>query len=592
MARLLATDPVLPPPNILWLVLEDTSPRFLGPYGDPLARTPVADSLARKGLVLDRVYTAPVCAPSRSSLATGRYASSMGTHHMRSTRPLPDGVRFFAEYLRDAGYYCTNNAKTDYNTSTSWDRAWDENSPAAHWRKRTPGQPFFAIFNFNQTHEQHLHARRKLVTDPARVRVPAFLPDTPVVRADLAQNYDNVAAGDALAGEILAGLEADGLAENTIVFYYSDHGGGVAGSKRFLNDAGTHAAVLAYFPPRYAHLAPAQPGSRITELIHFVDFGPTMLSLAGVPAGPQFQGRAFAGPARTAAPEYAFAFRGRMDERFDESRAVMDGRYRYVRNYHPDRPWGQRIEYLWRAGTMQEWQVHHRSGVLNAAQRRFFEPKGTEELYDERDDPDNVRNLAADPRCRETLLRLRAALRRHQLAVRDTALLPETMMIALAAGRSPAVVATDDQAYPLARLLDVVDAMQLGDADASVRALRAAHGDTSAVLRYWAAVAALVRPEAFDARTLLDDADATVRLAAAEAVLRQGGDQTALQVVEKAVRQKELPELCLFALNVLERLPGKPPSGLRPLLGEFSAFEGDGGMDYYISRASRLLLER
>jgi uncharacterized sulfatase len=185
-------------PNILWLVSEDNVATTVGAYGDPLARTPNIDRIAAGGIVFDHCYSSSaVCAPTRSSIITGRYASGMGTQHMRSQRPLPEGVKFFPEFLRAAGYFTTNNAKTDYNTSSSWNPAWNENNKTAHWRHRAAGQPFFAIFNFEQSHESNLHKRTPLVTDPAKVRVPAYLPDTPTVRADIAQYYDCVARADA-----------------------------------------------------------------------------------------------------------------------------------------------------------------------------------------------------------------------------------------------------------------------------------------------------------------------------------------------------------------------------------------------------------
>ncbi|HEX9786139.1 MAG TPA: sulfatase [Opitutaceae bacterium] len=327
-------------PNILWLVSEDNTCDYVGPYTDSsgLAHTPHIDSLARDGITFDRAYTQPVCAPSRNTIITGRYASAMGTQHMRSNQPLPEGVRFFPELLREAGYFCTNNAKTDYNTRTSWAHAWDENSNTAHWRHRKPGQPFFAVFNFEQSHESRLFLRQPLTTDPAKVRVPAYLPDTPAIRADIAQYYDLVGQADRAIGRVLAQLEEDGLMEETIIFYYSDNGGAVAGTKRFLNEAGTHVALVVRFPEKYAAMAPAKPGTHSDELVNLVDLAPTVLGLAGLPLAPQFHGRAFAGPARSPAPEYSYFFADRIDARYNLVRAVTDGRYRYIRNYHPDRP--------------------------------------------------------------------------------------------------------------------------------------------------------------------------------------------------------------------------------------------------------------
>lgn len=577
-------------PNILWVVSEDNTFNYVGAYGDPLARTPNVDRLATAGVVFDRAYTAPVCAPSRSTIITGRYASSLGTQNMRSTRPLPPGVRFFPEALRAAGYFCTNNDKTDYNTSTSWAQAWDENSQTAHWRHRRPGQSFFAVFNFMQSHESRLLGGQPLVTDPAKVRVPAYLPDTAAVRADLARYYDCVARADAAIGQVLAELKADGLADDTIVFYYSDNGGAAAGSKRFLNEAGTHVALIAHFPEKFRQLAPGAPGTHSAELVNYVDLAPTVLSLAGVPALPQFQGRAFAGAARSAPPEFTYMFADRMDERYNLSRAVTDGRYRYIRNYYPDRPWGQRVDFLWQLASTREWELHHTAGVLAAAQRRFFEPSPAEALFDCEADPDNVHDLSTEPGQAARLQRMRTALREHLLQIRDTGFMPEPMMIEAAASGSPAVIAGSDDRYPLARLLELLDGLQLGPPlDAGKDAMAAAH-DPLAVVRYWSAVAALRGEPATYVESLLEDSDAIVRVTAAEALLRRSEHPAAMQVLEAAVRQARQPELRLFALDAFVRTKRDCPQTLAPLIGQFAASDEFGGFNYYFARLARLLL--
>lgn len=579
-------------PNILWVVSEDNSATTVGPYGDPLARTPNIDRLAAGGITFDRAYsTSAVCAPTRSSIITGRYASSLGTQHMRSQQVLPEGVKFFPEFLRAAGYFTTNNAKTDYNTSSSWTGAWNENNKNAHWRHRAAGQPFFAVFNFEQSHESRLHKREPLVTDPAKVRVPAYLPDTPTVRADLAQYYDCVSRADAALGQILKQLADDGLAEDTIVFYYGDHGGAVSRSKRFLYENGTHPPLVVHFPKKYQHLAPGAAGSRNGELVNFIDLAPTVLSLAGVPLPAQFQGRAFAGAARSPAPEFTFMFRDRMDERYDLARAVTDGRFRYIRNYYPNQPWGQHLDYLWKQASMSEWAKLAADGKLNATQRAFFEAKPAEELFDCTTDPDNVRNLAADPAARPQLVRLRAALRAHLVATRDTGFMPEPLMTAWAGKGSPAVAAADEKRYPLARLLDQLDALQLAgppSADALGIALRA----PEAVLRYWGAVAALraaVLPE--NAAALLTDEQLVVRLAAAEVVLGKRSDATAWAVIERGLKEAANPAERLFAINVAARIAGGPPAMLKPTLEVILAVPPpkDGGEDYTARAVEDLL---
>jgi arylsulfatase A-like enzyme len=576
-------------PNILWVVSEDNVFTTVGPYGDPLARTPNVDRLAKGGIVFDHCYSSSaVCAPTRSSIITGRFASSMGTQHMRSQRPLPEGVKFFPEYLRAAGYFTTNNAKTDYNTSSSWAAAWNENNKSAHWRHRAAGQPFFAVFNSELSHESQLHKRVPLVTDPAKVRVPSYLPDTPTVRADIAQYYDCVSRADAALGKIIDQLKADGLEEDTIIFYYGDHGGAVSRSKRFLYENGTHPPLVVHFPKKYQHLAPAAPDSHMTELVNFVDFAPTLLSLAGVALPAQFQGRAIAGPARTAAPAFTFMFRDRMDERYDLARAVSDGRYRYIRNYYPSQPWGQHLDYLWKQASMAEWSKLFAAGKLNATQRAFFENKPAEEFFDCANDPDNVRNLAADAAFRPQLQRFRAALREHQLAIRDTGFMPEPLMIAWAGKGSPAVVAADEKRYPLARLLAQIDALQLS-AQPDADALKAALSAPEAIVRYWGAVAALRATVAPDVTALLADSEPVVRLAAAEVVLRRGDNAVAWAAVEAVLKDASQPEGRLFAVNVVARIPRAAPDSIKAIAAQIAVSTAPNGAENYLARAAEFL---
>tara|TARA_R110002049_G_scaffold4601_5_gene32518 strand:+ start:720071 stop:723112 length:3042 start_codon:yes stop_codon:yes gene_type:complete len=573
-------------PNILWVVSEDNSPEYLGAYGNTLARTPNIDRLAEKGIVFDHVYTAPICAPSRSTIITGVYASSLGTQHMRSERPLPPDVRFFPAALREAGYYCTNNDKTDYNTSTSWKDVWDESSKTAHWRNRSSDQPFFSVFNIFESHESRIFQHLPLQTEPEFVRVPAYLPDTAVVRDDIARYQDCVNRADAAIGKVLAELEADGLADDTIIFYYSDHGGAVVGSKRFLNDAGTHAAMVAYFPPKYSHLAPFDPGTHDPELIHFADLAPTVFSLVGVAPLPQFQGRAFAGPARAPAPKFTYMFADRMDERYNLVRAVTDGRYRYVRNYHPDRHWGQWSDFLWRMASAQEWDLYHRRHLTTAEQSRFFSPASAEAIYDCEADPDNVHNLASDPSMHEQVARMRGALRGHLLSIRDTGFLPEPMMIAQANGHSPRTTTAADEVYPLSTIIDWLDAVQLGtNAPRPIDPVNA-----PAVMRYWLAAASPTASPTDQLLSLLHDEASSVRIAAAEALLRRGESADALAAIEASLAPEVQPEVQVFALDALARIQPALTDSLGQRLGDFAASPAWGGSDYFLARLSRHLL--
>ncbi|MBM3861591.1 MAG: sulfatase, partial [Verrucomicrobia bacterium] len=305
-------------PNILWLVSEDTT-TTLACYGDKITPTPTIDKLAREGIVYERCFTQPVCAPSRHTLIAGMYAVCSGpAHQMRAQGKIPDWLKGFPAYLREAGYYTSNNAKTDYNSPIDVKEAWNESSKKAHWRNRAAGQPFFSVFNHEVCHESCLFPEKEEPTvDPAKVRVPPYQPDTPEIRADWARHYSRLAKMDSQLAEKLKDLGDAGLAEDTIVFYYGDNGGVVARSKRFLQRSGTHVPLVVYYPPKWQHLAPAKPGSRIKDPVHFVDFAPTVLSLAGVKIPGYMQGRAFAGKAKVAPGEFVLCTRDRMDERYD-----------------------------------------------------------------------------------------------------------------------------------------------------------------------------------------------------------------------------------------------------------------------------------
>jgi arylsulfatase A-like enzyme len=431
LAQLLPTVAAAPErPNILWLVSEDNT-TLLGCYGDPLARTPTLDKLAREGVLFERCFAQPVCASSRFTLITGTFAVSSGpANHMRAQGRIPSWLKGFPALLREAGYYTANNAKTDYNAPINPKETWNESGKSAHYRNRPDArQPFFSVFNHEVTHESCMFPEQPAKlgftpTDPTQVRVPQYQPDTPEIRADWARYYDQLALMDSQVGAKLKSLADDGLAENTIVFYYADNGGVLPRSKRFLQASGTHVPLIVYFPPKWRHLAPAPPGARLSQPVSFVDFAPTVLSLGGVKIPDYLPGRAFAGP-KVRTNEFVFCTRDRMDERYDMMRSVMDSRWLYIHNYRPDLPYVQPLEYMFKARGYQSWARLARAGKLTAATAQFWGAKPTEELYDLAADPDNVKNLAGDPAHRTTLERMRDALKQHTLEIVDNGFLPE-----------------------------------------------------------------------------------------------------------------------------------------------------------------------
>jgi arylsulfatase A-like enzyme len=533
-------------PNILWLTSEDNGP-YLGCYGDSYAITPHLDRLAGDGILYTNAFaTSPVCAPARFTLATGVYANSAGTEHMRSRHPIPDTLRFLSSYLREAGYYCTNNYKEDYNIARKPADAWDESSRDATYRNRSPEQPFFHVQNFMTSHESRLHrGTAPEWHDPANAPLPPYHPDLPETRETWAVYYDYMTRMDAEIGAMLARLEKDGLAEDTIVFYFSDHGGAVPGSKRFLFESGLRVPLIIRFPEKWRHLAPVDPGSRTERLVSFVDFPPTVLSLAKVAIPDHMQGQAFAGEFEKEPRTYAFGNRGRMDERDDRSRTVRDKRFRYTRNWMPFRPWGQHIEFLWRAPATEAWHRHFMAGETSPAQSRFFAvPKPGEELYDCLADPHNVHNLASDPAHQTTLSRMRVVLNEWISYTRDAGLLPEAEMIIRGreAGRTiHELVRSPD--YPVDRLLraaNLASAATIADLPEILRLV----GHSDPAVRYWVANAAIpLEPEnaAFHEALLqlLEDASPSVSLAAAEALYRRGERDLIVPAYEEGLRHPE-----------------------------------------------------
>lgn len=430
-------------PNILWISAEDLSPD-LGAYGDPYARTPNLDKFAREGVRFTRAFSvAPVCAPSRSSIITGMYPTTIGTMHMRSNGVPPPHVKPFTEYLRAAGYYTTNNVKTDYNFPSP-DTAWDESSNQAHWRNRPDkSQPFFAVFNLVVTHESQIRTPAEVFArntskikpedrhDPTRAVLPPYYPDTPLVRRDWARYYDLITAMDLQAAELLKQLEEDGLADNTVVLFWGDHGRGLPRAKRWLYDSGTRVPLIARYPGKL------KPGTVSDDLVTLMDLGPTMLSLAGVEVPVYMQGRAFLGERAASPREYVFAHRDRMDETYDMIRTVRGRRFRYIRNFQAGKPYAQHIEYMDEMPTMKEWRrlnkedaVSHlqnqEKGVLTPAQRIFFASvKPEEELYDTEADPHEINNLAPQPEHSARLKAMRRVLDDWMKETKDLGSVPE-----------------------------------------------------------------------------------------------------------------------------------------------------------------------
>lgn len=524
-------------PNILWLTCEDMSPN-LGCFGDTYATSPNLDQLAARGLrYVNAISNAPVCAPARTTIISGLYPPATGSEHMRSLVRLPDRFHFFPQYLREAGYYTTNNNKEDYNLKATG-KPWDDSSPRAHWKNHRPGQPFFAVFNDTITHESQIRNEIDAADrthDPAKVHLPSYHPDTPEVRGNWAQYYDRITMMDKQVGKKLKELDDAGLADDTIVFFFSDHGSGMPRSKRSACNSGLNVPLLAYFPPKWQHLAPKEYAANGTSdrLISFIDLAPTMLSLAGVEPKKWMQGHAFCGQYATDEPEYSYGFRGRMDERYDLVRSVRDKRYMYVRNFMPHRPHGQHNAYMFATPTTRVWRELFDAGKLNEAQSQYWqEPKAVEELYDLAADHDEVYNLARVPEHRADLERLRGALDAWQREIKDVDLLSEWEMRERSKGSTPYDIGHNPQKYDFEAVFaaaKLATSLHPGDLPKIVELLKSKDGG----VRYWGAVGLLAQGQAGVAAghdalvAALNDASPIVCVNAAEALGRYGDSRDA-----------------------------------------------------------------
>lgn len=551
-------------PNILWITSEDNGPQ-LGCYGDAYATTPNIDRLAAKGMIYTNCWSnAPVCAPARTTIVSGIYPTSLSAQHMRSQVDLPPSVKLYPQIFRELGYYCTNNSKEDYNLTTGKD-LWNDSSNKAHWRKRKAGQPFFSVFNFTTSHESQIRKRPHTAShDASKVTVPPYHPDTPEVRQDWAQYYDKISEMDLQVGQVLDQLKQDGLEDSTIVFYYGDHGSGMPRSKRWLYQSGLHVPMIVHVPARFQELAGKEyaVNSKNDRLISFVDLVPTVLSLVGERPAELLQGHAFLGKFTAEQPKYVYGFRDRMDERIDMSRAVRDDRYLYIRNFHPEQPQGAYLDYMFQTPTTQVWKRMFDEGKLNAEQSVFWKTKAPEELYDLKDDPYQLKNLADEPEQKETVERMRGAIKEWMVNVCDLGLIPEGEVFERAGRDAPYTFGHDAKLFPVESIYEAADlATRMTEGDMTKLLANRVAQDSAA--RYWTACGLLYRAQegvnreevVKAARGMATDPSAYVRCIANEIAARFGNEAdrvVAMQALLSLANAKENNAfVAITALNSL-----------------------------------------
>lgn len=490
-------------PNILWITAEDMSPT-LGCYGDAYALTPYIDQLAQESTKFTHAFaTSPVCSPSRACLINGLIAPSQGAHQMRSTYQLPERMLGFPKLLRDIGYFTSNNVKTDYNSGHAQSiikASWNENSNKAHWRNRKSDQPFFSIFNIMTSHQSRSmvwsdeefvnQVQSKLASEevhaPDKAPIPPYYPDNEVVRKTVARYYDCVTAMDKEVGVILNQLKEDGLEDDTIVFFYSDHGSGMPRHKRIPLDSGMHVPLLIRVPDKFQHLIKSPLPKVSNRIVTFEDFGPTVLSIVGVEPSDYMQGIPFLGSFQKPARKYAFGHRDRIDEVVDLSRSVRSDRYLYVRNYMPHLTWNQQSAWP------DQGEINHvfyqlgsdKSGLNRSPAQNHYvgSRKPLEELYDCQTDPDNLFNLAESAAHQKILKRLRNVSLNYILQSKDLGFIAELEMAKI---QSPLYSWARENKYSPKNHVEAASLVGSGNIKGMIRLLESS--DPS--IRYWGAVA-------------------------------------------------------------------------------------------------------
>lgn len=573
------------PPNVLWIIAEDISPAW-GAYEVPEANTPNLDQLAAEGILYRNAFAnAPICAPARSTLITGMYAPSLGTEHLRSEIPRSPGVVTVAEHLKQAGYYVTSGGKTDFNFTPEGIFDLRENTEAP-WRGAAQDQPFFSIINFGGTHEgpSNRPDRYDRVVadlpadafhDPDQVEVPPYYPDTPEFRRQWARVHDLITAFDVEVGAILDRLREDAVLEDTIILVFGDHGFGMPRYKRWLTDSGMRVPLIVYVPEKYRNLAPQAPGEENVDLVSFVDFAPTTLRLAGVEIPENMHGQPFLGADLPPAPDYVFAYRGRADDMYEVSRAIHTGDFIYVRHFLPYLPYIQPGRIFGDDKTsLRELRRLHLAGELPPESEEMWAPKPVEELYDLRNDPNELTNLAAEPEQADRIQEFRTQLHEELVRIRDVGIAFEPEMMIRSEGSSPYEIAQDPQKYDVEAVVSAAELVGTADLETILGKLE----DDDSIVRFWA-VQALIQlgDEAASAepqlRQALEDEAPAVAVAAAHALCRLDRCGPAVPTLEKWLNDPR-PTTALHAARTIQ-LAGQPACRLVPAMQQAIADRRD-----------------
>lgn len=569
------------PPNIIWLIAEDISPA-LGCYGDEYATTPNIDRLASTGVVYDfAMTTAPICAPSRSCLISGMYATSIGTQHLRCEIPFPKQLKTLPELLRAQGYFTSNRDKTDYNFNP--ENLWEHwSSDYAPWRHRKENQSFFSFINIGPSHEgsvNNLEKYNDFVKDlpadklhnPDKVKLPPYYPDSPKNREVWAHYYDVLSVLDQNVGKVLKMLEEDGLMDKTIIFFIADHGFGMPRYKRWLNKTGMHVPMVVHVPDKYHHLIENfKAGSHKSELVSFIDLVPTVLNLAGAEIPDYLEGKPIMGKGALPNRELAFGARDRADDMYEMSRSVTDGRYLYIRHFMPHLPYMQSgFIFSDVKESFRELRRLYKNGDCNSEQEKLWNPKPIEELYDLKKDAFELNNLATNPEFEEIKSQLSKNLHQWMVETKDLGLLPEAEYMIRSKGSTPYEYSRFSGEYQAERILEAAELVGRASEEELIEGMK----DNESGVRYWAVIGLLQMPQLSHAATeglnvLLNDISPSVQIAAAEALCKYSNSTStlAVQTLGKLV-QDERPWLALQAARSIQLL-GEDARPLIPVIYE------------------------
>lgn len=549
-------------PNFLWILSEDNSKHFLKLFDETGAETPNIARLAQDGIQFNNAYScSPVCSVARTTLMTSVYAPRLGTQYHRKIEQItqPGGWEIFTAFLKKSGYYTTNNSKKDYNVVEKGE-AWNESSRSAHWRNRdSKDMPFFHMQSYSTSHESSLHFSRQVMentktsTDPETVFIPPVHPSTPTFKYTYARYHDRIMEIDKQVGALVAQLEEDGVLEDTFIFYFGDHGGVLPGSKGYINERGTHVPLVVRIPENFKHLTPLKRNASVNGFVSFVDFGPTVLHLAGLDVPDYSDGRPFLGPRvnqrRLNRNRTAFTHADRFDEKYDTVRAIRVGDWKYVRNFQSYYPDGLQNNYRYKMLAYEEWRTLFNQGKLNKVQAQFFQPKPIEMLFNLADDPYETKNLASHDEHGTKLRQMRRSLRNFMASIHDLSLFPENIIVENAAN---SINFGAQKAFQLKKLYTITDlaTRPYEDAENPLKSYLQSNDPTS---RYWAVSvssefgkkAAALAPAISN---LKSDPDPLVRLKAAE-FLALVKNQDPVPVIQDILKTNSSPTVSLIVLN-------------------------------------------